>query len=125
MIELQLKDTTATETLQLPSPPLSITDSNKDVKVNTLDNSLHVYIFPNADKRVWVQSWPYMSVADYLVVRGFWTRQRASNVFPELSITGLVSGDIVDVPVFIEMSEKNIIDNCETIQDVRVTFTEG
>jgi hypothetical protein len=125
MIELILSDSTTTETLQLPNPPLSIGDSNKDVKVSTLDNSLHVFIVPNADKRVWVQNWKTMPIEDYNVIRGFRTRQRATLVFPELSITGLSSGDIEDVPVYIEMAEKNIVDNCERVENVSVTFTEG
>jgi len=126
MIELSLIDTVpTTATLQLPNPPLSVADSNKDVRVNTLDNSLHVYIVPNADKRIWVQTWASMEIADYLIIRGFRDRQRTLNAFPTLSITGLTSGDITDVPVFIDMAEKNIVSNCERVENVTVKFTEG
>lgn len=125
MIQLTLSDSTATTTIVLPHPPLSQKDSNLDVKARTLDNSLHVYIAPNADKRVWTQTWEYLSIAEYTAIRGFRDRQRTLFTFPTLTITGLTSGDISAVPVFISMEEKNIIDNCETVQDVSVTFEEG
>lgn len=125
IVRLILSDSTATETIVLPHPPLTQTDSNLDVKKRTLDNSLHVYIAPNADKRVWTQAWEYLSIAEYNLIRGFRDRQRTLFALPELSITGLPSGDILDVPVFISMEEKNIIDNCETVEDVSVVFEEG
>ena len=122
---LTLSDSTTTATIVLPSPPLVQQDSNLDVKKRTLNNTLHVYIAPNADKRTWLQQWAYLNIDEYTLIRGFRDRQRTLNVFPELSITGLASGDILDVPVFITMEEKNIIDNCETVQDVSVIFEEG
>lgn len=125
IVRLILSDSTTTETIVLPHPPLTQTDSNLDVKKRTLDNSLHVYIAPNADKRVWTQAWEYLSIAEYNLIRGFRDRQRTLFALPELSITGLPSGDILDVPVFISMEEKNIIDNCETVEDVSVVFEEG
>ena len=125
MIELTLSDSTTTATIVLPHPPLTQTDSNLDVKKRTLDNSLHVYIAPNADKRIWTQTWEYLKIAEYTLIRGFRDRQRTLYTFPELSITGLSTGDIVNVPVFITMEEKNIIDNCETVENVNVVFEES
>lgn len=125
MIELTLSDSTETSTITLPHPPLTQQDSNLDVKKRTLDNTLHVYIAPNADKRIWIQVWEYLKIAEYTLIRGFRDRQRTLNTFPQLSITGLSTGDIVNIPVFITMEEKNIIDNCETVENVSVTFEEG
>lgn len=125
MIELTLSDSTETSTIALPHPPLTQQDSNLDVKKRTLDNTLHVYIAPNADKRIWIQVWEYLKIAEYTLIRGFRDRQRTLNTFPQLSITGLSTGDIVNIPVFITMEEKNIIDNCETVENVSVTFEEG
>lgn len=122
IIRLTLSDSTTTDTIVLPTPPLVQQDNNLDVKKRTLDNSLHVYIAPNADKLTWVQNWSYLRIAEYNLIRGFRNRQRTLNTFPTLSITGLPSGDITNVKVFIEMEEKNIIDNCETVENVSVTF---
>lgn len=125
MIELTLSDSTTTETIALPSPPLLQEDSNLDVKNRTLDNSLHVYIAPNADKRIWSQRWAFLNITDYLTIRGFRDRQRTLHTFPKLSITGLASGNITNIPVFVTMEDKSIIDNCETVQNVNVVFEEG
>lgn len=122
IIKLTLSDATTTETIVLPTPPLTQEDSNLDVKKRTLDNSLHVYIAPNADKLTWLQQWSYLRIDEYLLIRGFRDRQRTLFEFPKLSITGLRSGDILNVPVFISMEEKQIIDNCETLENVSVTF---
>ena len=84
-----------------------------------------MYIAPNADKRIWTQTWEYLRIAEYTLIRGFRDRQRTLYTFPELSITGLSTGDIVNVPVFITMEEKNILDNCETVGDVNVVFEES
>lgn len=121
-IRLTLKDSTQTSTIVLPSPPLVQEDNNLDVKKRTLDNTLHVYIAPNADKKTWQQRWAFLRIDEYQLIRGFRDRQRTLFSFPTLSITGLASGDIVDVPVFISMEEKQIIDNCETLENVSVTF---
>lgn len=125
IVKLTLSDSTTTETIVLPTPPLVQEDNNLDVKSRTLDNSLHVYIAPNADKRTWLQQWDFLRIAEYTIIRGFRDRQRTLHTFPKLSITGLPSGDIIDVPVFITMERKNIVDNCETIEDVSVIFEEG
>lgn len=124
MINLTLTDSTRTETLQLPSPPLVQADTNKDVVNTTLNNRVKVYIVPGADLHVWTQQWGYMSIADYNIVRGFRDRQRTLNEFPRLSITGL-NEDILNVPVWLEMGEKAIIDNCETVENVTATFRES
>lgn len=85
---------------------------------------MKVYIVPGADLRVWTQQWGYMSIADYNIVRGFRDRQRTLNEFPRLSITGL-NEDILNVPVWLEMGEKSIVDNCETVENVTATFRES
>ena len=125
IIKLTLTDSTTSATIVLPTPPLTQEDNNLDVKKRTLDNSLHVYIAPNADKRTWLQEWAFLRIDEYTLIRGFRNRQRTLNTFPTLSITGLPSGDILNVPVFITMEQKNIIDNCETVENVSVQFEEG
>jgi len=122
MITLQLKDTTETTTLRLPEVPLIIRDDVIDVKNRTIGNNLRVFIYPNSDKLTISHTWKFMPVADYLVVRAFRDRQRSSGVFPELSITGLTSGNIVDLPVYITFDEKRIEDNCETVENQSVLF---
>jgi len=124
MITLSLTDDTTTLTLQLPEPPLVFEDSNKDVQNTTIDNKLKIYIYPGADKTIVKQTFAYMKIADYNALRGFRTRQRSTGNFPKLSITGL-STDITNMPVYLDMGGKNVIDNCETVQDLSVTFRES
>jgi len=120
-ILLKLSDDTTTETLQLPNPPLVISDLNNDVKNRTLNNALKVFIYPGADKLIIKHTWKYNRIDEYDVIRGFRQRQRSTGKFPKLSITGL-NDDVVNLPVNIEMGDKNIIDNCETTENVSVTF---
>lgn len=123
-IKLTLTDDTATVTLRLPEVPLEFLDSNKDVVNTTLGNSTKVFIYPGADRRVIKHSWAFMPYNDYLTVRGFWERQRSLGVFPRLTIAELNS-PISNMPVFMEMGSKQVVDNCETVEDVAVTFTEA
>lgn len=120
-ILLKLQDSTTTATLLLPEVPLIIADSNNDVKNRTIGNDLRVFMYPGADKYDISHTWKYMRIDEYNVIRGFRTRQRATGTFPLLSITGL-NEDIIDIPVNIDMKDKQIIDNCETVENVGVLF---
>jgi hypothetical protein len=122
MILLQLKDITETKTLRLPEVPLIIKDDVIDVKNRTIGNNLRVFIYPNSDKLTISHTWAFMPINDYQTIRDFRDRQRSSGVFPELSITGLDSGDIIDLPVYITFDEKRIADNCETVEKQSVVF---
>lgn len=120
-IQLKLTDSMTTATLLLPEVPLIIADSNNDVKNRTIGNDLRVFIYPGADKYNVSHTWKYMRIDEYNVIRGFRARQRTSGNFPLLSITGL-NEDILDMPVNIDMKDKLIIDNCETLENVSVLF---
>lgn len=121
MIELILTDSTTTATLKLPAPPLVLSDSNNDVQNTTLNNSLKVFMYPGADKTIISNTWEYMTIDEYDAVRGFWKRQRASGEFPRVSVTG-IREEIIDMKAYLEMTDKQIIDNCETVTAVTVTF---
>lgn len=123
-IEIILRDDTTTLTLMLPEPPISEATINNDVEVVTLDNNLSVYIHPDTDKRVWSHSWKFMSQVEFNALKGFRDRQRTTFRFPLLSITN-VDPAVVDVPVYMTLDPRNIIDNCANVRDVSVVWRES
>lgn len=122
MISITLTDDTTTATLQALEVPLSQNTINNDVQITTLDNNLSVYIVPDGDKRVWTHTWKYMSEDDYNTLRGFRDRQRVHFKYPLLTIAQL---SITDIPVFMTLNPKDIIDHCETVADVTVVMRES
>lgn len=121
-VQIILSDDTTTATLQALEVPLSQDTIDNNVEVVTLDNNLSVYIVPGADKQVWSHTWRYMSEADYNTLRGFRDRQRVHFKYPLLTITAL---GFTDVPVYMTLNPKNIIDHCVTVKDVTAVFRES
>jgi len=121
MIEMILSDDVATVTLQALNVPLTEATINNDVKVITLDNNLSVYIVPGSDKRVWSHTWAYMDEDEFNILKGFRDRQRTLFKFPEVTIT---EQGINNVPVWMELNPKNIIDHCGTVQGVSIELRE-
>lgn len=122
MITMILTDSTTSATLEALNVPLIENTINNDVEVITLDNNLSVYISPDSDKRVWTHTWAYLSEAEYNTLRGFRDRQRTLFKFPRVTIT---DQGVSDVPVYMTLNPKSIIDHCGTVEDVTVTLRES
>lgn len=122
MIQMTLTDDTTSVVLEALEVPLSESTINNDVEVITLDNNISVYIVPDADKRVWTHSWSYLDEEDYNVLKGFRDRQRTLFKFPRVTISEL---GITDVPVYMKLDPKNIIDHCVTVQNVSISLRES
>lgn len=114
-----LTDDTTTADFTSNEPSFTTTPVNADVIVTTLDNNTSRYIFP--EKRLWGFTFSYMSTEQYEVLRGFYVRQRTNYRNPLLSIP---DDGINNVVVDMVLNEKNIIDNCGTIEGVNVIFRE-
>lgn len=123
-ITITLTDDVTTATLELPEVPLAEETINNDVEVITLDNNISVYIVPDSDKRVWAHTWAYLSEADFNVLKGFRDRQRTLYKYPRVTITG-VNPAVTDVPVYMKLSPKNIIDDCATVENVEIILRES
>lgn len=119
MYAIELTDGTTSATMPLLHVPLSQSNVEGAVDVQTLDNN--VYTDFVALKRFWAHTWRYMKESDFNTLKGFYDRQFTLFAYPRLTITEL---GVVDVPVRMTLSPQNIIDNCGTVEDVEVTFRE-
>lgn len=119
MYQIQLTDSTTSATMPALHVPLEEATIEGAVDVTTLD--LNLYTDFVATKRRWAQTWKYMSEDDFNTLKGFYTRQFSLAEFPELTITDL---GVTDVVVRMELSPRNIIDHCGTVENVEVSFRE-
>lgn len=122
MIAMTLTDDFTSATLEALNVPLVEDTMNNDVVVTTLDNNISVYISPDSDKRVWTHTWAYLSEDDYNTLRGFRDRQRTLFMYPRVTIS---DQNATDVPVYMNLNPKSIIDHCGTVQNVTVTLRES
>lgn len=119
MITIKLTDNSGPLVLPTLAPPLAESTIEGATDVQTLDNNISTYF--TANKRQWVQQWPYMSEADFNVLKAYYDRQWTDYKYPLVTIDYY---DITDVPCRMYLDPKNVIDNCGTVQDVSVTFRE-
>lgn len=123
MIELTLTDSSSSATLPILSPPLSEAIVEGATDVVTLDMNMSTYFTYN--KSLWSHTWPYLTEAQYNVVKGFYDRQFTLFVYPLLTITGAGSANVTEVPVRMTIDPRRIIDNCGTVENVTVSFRES
>lgn len=121
-ILMTLTDDTTSATLEALNIPLVEDTVNNDTEVVTLDNNISVYISPDSDKRVWTHTWAYLTEDEYNTLRGFRDRQRTLFKFPRVTISDQAA---TDVPVYMNLNPKSIIDHCGTVQNVTVTLRES
>lgn len=119
MIEMTLTDGTGSDTLALLNVPLTEATIEGAVDVQTLDNNISTYFTDN--KRSWSHTWAYMTKDEYDTLKGYYDRQWVTYLYPLLTISQL---SISNIPVRMYLEPKNIIDNCETVQGVTVSFRE-
>lgn len=120
MIDMQLTDSQGSDILAMLAPPLSQSDIEGATDVKTLDNNISTYF--TANKRQWEHTWPSMTIEEYNVLRGYYERQWTNYLYPLLTINGITGVNGVVVRMY--MDKKDIIDNCETLENVAVTFRE-
>lgn len=121
-IVITITDDTASAILELPEVPLSEDTVNNDVEVTTLDNNISLYITPDSDKRVWTHTWSYLTEESYNILKGFRDRQRTLFKYPLITIS---DQNATDVPVYMKLNPKNIVDDCGTVQNASVTWRES
>lgn len=121
-MELKLTDSTGQSTLPELEKPFTITPIEGAVDVQTL--SFDVYTDFVTKKRVWTQTYSFLTKEQYALIEGYYSRQFTEYTYPRLSITGSENNDVTNVKVRMSLSSQNIIDNCETMADVTVSFRE-
>lgn len=117
--EIVISDTVDEMTIEYPSPPLTESVIEGATDVVTLDMNLYTDFF--ATKRVWSNTLPYMTEADFNQLKGFYDRQFTLWQYPVISIPDL---NVSDVVVRMTLTPRQIIDNCGTVENVEFTFRE-
>jgi hypothetical protein len=122
MIKMTLTDDTISVELQALEIPLSEEYAYLDTEVLTLDNNVSVYILPGTEKRVWTHTWAYMDKDMFDILRGFVDRQRTLYKYPLVTID---EQDVLEVPVYMKLSAKNIRNHCGDVEDVTIELRES
>lgn len=121
-MELKLTDNTGQSTLPAIEVPLTVSTFEGAVDVQTL--GFDIYTDFVTQKRTWTQTYAYLTKEEYALIKGYYDRQFTNYAFPQLSIDGSVNNDVTNIIVRMSLTAQNIIDNCETVQDVTVSFRE-
>lgn len=121
-MELKLTDSTGQQTLPEIEVPLTVSTFEGATDVQTL--SFDIYTDFVTQKRTWTQTYAFLTREEFLLLKGFYDRQFTNYTYPRLTIDGSQSSDVDNVVVRMTISQQNIIDNCETVSDVTVSFRE-
>lgn len=120
MYSIELTDDNGSLTLPTLNVPLVESELEGATDVETLDMNIYTDFF--AKKRVWTHTWRYMAEDDFIALKGYYDRQFTLFKYPRISIDQL---DVADVPARMTITPKSIIDNCGTVEYVKVTFRES
>lgn len=119
MITFTLKDTTDVQTYELYDAPFTDKETGGEESITTLDGNVYVdFIYT---KRTWTREFAFLKEADYLALKAFVDHQRTSYKFPLLSIS---EWNVVDVPVYVQISDRKTTNACGDVVDVKLTMRE-
>lgn len=121
-MELKLTDATGQSTLPAIEVPLSVSTFEGAADVQTL--SFDIYTDYVTQKRTWTQTYAFLTKEEYQLLKGYYDRQFTNYTYPQLTIDGSVNNDVTNVVVRMSLTQQNIIDNCETVSDITVSFRE-
>lgn len=117
---LTLKDTDDEMTFELLEIPITDTDTEGAVDNVTLDGNVYTdYLYL---KKTYSVSFAWLPRDKYEQLRGFYTRQFSTGLYPYLTMTDL---GVQELPVRFELSDGGIIDNCGTRQSVVLKMRES
>lgn len=119
---LKLTDSTGQSTLPELEVPLTLLPIEGAVDVQTL--SFDVYTDFVTQKRTWTQTYAYLTVDEFDLIKGYYDRQFTDYAYPQLSIEDSLNHDVTNVVCRMTMTAENIIDNCETVSNVTISFRE-
>jgi hypothetical protein len=118
-LTLTLADAQATKTWDLLEVPFTESEVKGQTQVEVQSGNAYVdYVYR---KFVWSHTWKYMSETEYLELVGFRERQYQTFQCPLVTIPEL---GVHDVPVIVSVGDRNIISNCGTVRDVKLTLRE-
>lgn len=120
-MKIILKDVTRTVEWDMVEVPLTEKTKDNVKQIKTLNNSLTTYII-GSRKRIWEHSWSYPTRAEYDEIKSFYDKQIRNQEILKLTIEG-VDG-VVDVPVWLEISDREIMSFDGMVKEMKATFTE-
>lgn len=119
---LKLTDSTGQSTLPELEVPFTILPIEGAVDVQTL--SFDVYTDFVTQKRTWTQTYAFLTKEEFDLIKGYYDRQFVDYTYPQLSIEESVNHDVTNIVCRMTMTAENIIDNCETVSNVTISFRE-
>lgn len=118
-ITLTIKDDTAEETFDLLPSPFTRKKEIGKAEVTTASGDVYTdYVYR---KFSFEYEWGYLTAEEYAVLEGFFDRQFSSHKYPRITIPAL---EVADMPVRMELSEQNIVNDCGVVENVSVAFRE-
>lgn len=120
-MKLILKDSTRTVEWSMVEVPLTEKTTDNVKQIKTLNNSLTTYIIGDR-KRTWEHTWAYPTRVEYDEVKSFYDKQIQNQETLKLTIEG-VDG-VVDVPVWLEIGNREIMSFDGMVKEMKATFTE-
>lgn len=120
LITFTLSDSQDTVTHELYDVPFTDAEaSGGEEQITTLNGNVYVdYIYT---KRTWTREFAFLKESDYLKLKAFQERQRTTYKFPLLSIPEF---NIVNVPVYLQISDRKTTNACGDVVDVTLTMRE-
>lgn len=119
MITFTLTDSEDSKTYTLYDAPFTDYEEGGEESITTLDGNVYVDFLYT--KRTWEREFSYMTEQDYLELKAFVDRQRTKFKFPRLSIPAF---GVENIPVYMQISERQTINSCGGVQDVKLTMRE-
>ena len=120
MISLILEDSVHTSKYDNFNVPIKENRKDSYHQVTTKDGNITTYF--DTLKREWEVNWEWLTADEYEELQGFYIRQFSSYRYPLVTIKEL---GVIQVPCFLTINERNIIDENGTVKDVTITLRES
>ncbi len=120
MINLILKDSVHTSKYDNFNVPIKENRKDSYHQVTTKDGNITTYF--DTLKREWSINWEWLTADEYKELQGFYIRQFSTYRYPLVTIEEL---GVIQVPCFLTIKERNIINENGTVKDVTITLRES
>lgn len=120
MIGFKLKDKNDEYTFYWLEDSLEVKHQEGGGDVETLNGNIHT--FNTFLRREINHKWSFMDLEEYQRLEGFYLRQFKNFAYPRLTCQEL---DINDRPVRLELGARQVVNECLTVKNVKITMREA
>ena len=124
MITITITDAQQSQSFETLIQPLVDTPVLNEGDVTTIEGDIATYYTGNKKRNISVL-FGYMTTDAYAVLEGFRDRQRTNHAYPLITINGADGLAVDNLPCKMTLSAQSIVDNCGTVENVRVTLRES